>query len=145
MNDVSAALALDASTTSGSKRAFARHFGEMLLAMFVGMGVFGGLVALAFAATGASSSDLPGGVRVMLMGVYMTVPMVGWMTYRGHAAARNVEMAMSMLLPTAGAAALAWAGILGIGAALGVQHAVMVPAMLGVMLWRYDDYARPHA
>jgi hypothetical protein len=143
MNHGSATLSVDAGP--GGKRAFARHFGEMLLAMFVGMGVFGGLVALAFAATGASSSDLPGGVRVMLMGVYMTVPMVGWMTYRGHAAARNVEMAMSMLLPTACAAALAWAGVLGIGAALGVQHAVMVPAMLGVMLWRYDDYARPHA
>lgn len=26
-----------------------------------------------------------------------------------------------------------------------VQHAVMVPAMLGVMLWRYDEYATPHA
>jgi hypothetical protein len=143
MNQGTATLSLDAGP--GSKRAFARHFGEMLLAMFLGMGVFGGLVALGFAATGGSSSDLPGGVRVMLMGVYMTVPMVGWMAYRGHAAARNVEMAMSMLVPTAGAAALAWAGVLGTGAALGVQHAVMVPAMLGVMLWRYGDYARPHA
>jgi hypothetical protein len=28
------------------------------------------------------------------------------------------------------------------GAALGVQHAVMVPAMLGVMLWRYGHYSR---
>jgi hypothetical protein len=43
------------------------------------------------------------------------------------------------------AAALAFAGALGTGAALGVQHAVMVPAMLGVMLWRYEESARPHA
>ncbi len=52
---------------------------------------------------------------------------------------------MSMMVPTVVAAALAFAGILGTGAALGVQHTVMVPAMLGVMLWRYDHYARPRA
>jgi hypothetical protein len=147
MNQGSATLSLGAplSGRSGSKRAFARHFGEMLLAMFLGMGVLGGLAAVIFAASGGSSSDLPGGARVMLMGVYMTVPMVAWMRYRGHAAARNLEMALSMMAPTLAAAVLAWAGALGTGAALGVQHVVMVPAMLGVMLWRYDHYARPHS
>lgn len=143
----SATLSIDAGASAGrgSWRAFARHFGEMLIAMFLGMGVFGGLAALGFAAAGGSSSDLPGGVRVMLMGIYMTVPMVLWMRYRGHAATHNAEMAMSMMVPTVVAAALAFAGALGTGAALGVQHAVMVPAMLAVMLWRYDHYARPHA
>jgi len=146
MNRDSAALPIDAlPTRSGSRRAFARHFGEMLIAMFLGMGVLGGLAALIFAMSGGSSSDLPGGVRVLLMGVYMTVPMVLWMRYRGHAAARNIEMALSMLLPTVAAAALAFAGTLGTGAALGVQHVVMVPAMLGVMLWRYEHYSQPHA
>jgi len=147
MNHESGALSLDAGLPgrSAGKRAFARHFGEMLVAMFLGMGVFGGLAALGFAAAGGSSSDLPGGARVMLMGIYMTVPMVLWMRYRGHAAARNAEMAMSMMVPTGVAAGLAFAGPLGTGAALGVQHAVMVPAMLAVMLWRYDHYARPHA
>ena len=146
MNRESATLSIDAgvSSGSGSIRAFARHFGEMVLAMLLGMGVLGGLAALVFAASGGSSSDMPGGVRVMLMGLYMTVPMVLWMRYRGHAAARNVEMAMSMIVPTVAAAALAWAGALGTGAALGVQHVVMIPAMLGVMLWRYEHYSQPH-
>jgi flagellar biosynthetic protein FliP len=143
MKHGAATVSLDAgrSTRSAGKRAFARHFGEMLIAMFLGMGVLGGLAALVFAASGGSSSDLPGGVRVMLMGIYMTVPMVLWMRYRGHAAARNAEMALSMMIPTVAAAALAFAGMLGTGAALGVQHAAMVPAMLGVMLWRYGDYS----
>jgi hypothetical protein len=143
MNHGSVTLTRDTGlpTRTGSKRAFARHFGEMLIAMFLGMGVLGGLVVLGFAAAGGSSSDLPGGVRVMLMGIYMTVPMVLWMRYRGHAGARNAEMALSMMLPTVAAAALAFAGILGTGAALGIQHAAMVPAMLGVMLWRYADYS----
>jgi hypothetical protein len=71
--------------------------------------------------------------------------MVLWMSHRGHAAPRNVEMALSMIVPSVAAAALAWAGAIGSAAALGIQHAVMIPAMLGVMLWRYHDYSHPHA
>jgi hypothetical protein len=41
-------------------------------------------------------------------------------------------------------ATLAWAGALGTAAGLAVQHSVMVPAMLGVMLWRYEHYSQPH-
>jgi hypothetical protein len=147
MNHGSTTLSINAgaSSGSGSKRAFARHFGEMVLAMFVGMVVLGGLAELVFAVSGSSLSDQPGGTQVMLMGFNMTVPMVLWMSYRGHAAARNVEMALSMIVPSVAAAALAWAGALGSGAALGIQHAVMIPAMLGVMLWRYQEYSHPHS
>jgi hypothetical protein len=128
MNHDSATLNLNAGATSGgSKRAFARHFGEMVLAMFLGMLVLGGVAELLFAAAGSSLADQSGGAQVMLMGFNMTVPMVIWMSYRGHAAARNVEMAMSMIVPSVAAAALAWAGALESGAALGVQHAVMIP------------------
>jgi hypothetical protein len=147
MNHDSATLSINAgaSVGSGSKRAFARHFGEMVLAMLLGMLVLGGLAELAFALSGSSLSDQPGGTQVMLMAFNMTVPMVLWMRHRGHAAARNVEMALSMIVPSVAAAALAWAGAIGTGAALGIQHAVMIPAMLGVMLWRYQEYSHPHA
>jgi hypothetical protein len=134
-----------ASISPGSKRAFARHFGEMVLAMLLGMVVLGGLAEVVFALAGSSLSDQPGGTQVMLMGFNMTLPMLLWMSHRGHTAARTVEMALSMIVPSLAAAALAWAGALGSGAALGVQHAVMIPAMLGVMLWRYQDYSHPHA
>ena len=127
-----------------AKRVFALHFAEMVAAMFIGMGVLGGLAALTFAAADSSLTDQPGAVRVMLMGVYMTVPMVLWMRHRGHSGPRSVEMAASMLVPSFATAALAASGVLGAGAALGVQHAVMVPAMLGVMLWRYKEYSQPH-
>jgi hypothetical protein len=128
-----------------SKRTFLRHFVEMLLAMFVGMIALGGITQLVFAAAGSSLTDAPGSVRVLLMGFDMTVPMVAWMSYRGHARVRNAEMAVAMIVPTLAAAALAAVGALSSGAALGVQHAVMIPAMLGVMLWRYDHYWQPHA
>jgi nitrate/nitrite transporter NarK len=147
MNHGSAPRSLNTGVSGGSagKRAFARHFGEMLLAMLLGMAVLGGLAELVVAVIGGSVSDQPGGFRVMLMGLSMTVPMVIWMSYRGHDGARNAEMAASMMVPTVAAAALAAASALGSGAALGVQHAVMVPAMLGVMLWRYEHYSQPHA
>jgi hypothetical protein len=129
------------STRRASKWTFARHFGEMLLAMLLGMAVLGGLAQLAFALAGSSLSDQPGELRIMLMGFYMTVPMVIWMRYRGHSRPRTTEMAAAMVVPTLAAALLAWTGALGTGAGLAAQHAAMVPAMLGVMLWRYDDYS----
>jgi hypothetical protein len=131
-------------TERGSKRAFARHFGEMVLAMLLGMVVLGGFAELAFALSGSSLSDQPGGFQIVLMGFNMTVPMVIWMSYRGHARVQNMEMAASMVIPTLVAAALAWAGALGTAAGLGVQHAAMIPAMLGVMLWRYERYSQHH-
>ena len=131
------------STVRGSKRRFLRHFGEMLLAMFAGMLVLGGLAELALAAAGSSVTDAPGAVQVLLMGFHMTVPMVAWMRYRGHERARSAEMAGSMIVPTLIVAAPAAAGVIGAGTALGIQHVVMIPAMLGVMLWRYEHYAHP--
>jgi hypothetical protein len=124
-------------------RTFVRHFAEMVLVMFVGMGVLGGLAELIFAASGSGLAGQPTELRVMLMGAYMTVPMVAWMSYRGHDVLRNLEMAASMILPTVTVAVLASVGALELGAAMGIQHGVMIPAMLAVMLWRYQDYARP--
>jgi hypothetical protein len=137
---------MNASTThTQGRRRFIRHFVEMLVAMFAGMIVLGGLTQLAFAAAGGSLSDTPGSVRVLLMGFDMTVPMVAWMGYRGHPRSRNAEMAASMIVPTLAAAALTAVGLLSTGGGLALQHAVMIPAMLAVMLWRYDHYARAHA
>jgi hypothetical protein len=131
-------------TASGSKRHFLRHFGEMVLAMFAGMVVLGGLAAAAFAVAGSSMTHASGAAQVVMMGLSMTLPMVGWMAYRGHDRSRNAEMAASMILPTLAAAALAMTGALESEAALSLQHAVMIPAMLGVMLWRYEHYSGAH-
>ena len=130
---------------AGSRRRFLGHFGEMLLVMLLGMGVLSGLAQLAVAAAGGSLSDAPGSFRVLLMGFNMTVPMVAWMSYRGHPRAQNMEMAAAMIVPTLAAAAIPAAGVLSTGAALGIQHAAMIPAMLGVMLWRYEHYSQAHS
>jgi hypothetical protein len=50
---------------------------------------------------------------LMLLGtaVTMTVPMVGWIPYRGHGRRASTEMSASMLVPTFAAIALLQAGV----------------------------------
>lgn len=144
MNPEEPALVDHVDSGAGGRRAFIRHFLEMLLVMFAGMGVLTGLAALGYVAAGTELSAQPEASRVLLMGVNMTIPMVAWMSFRGHPWPRNTEMAASMLIPSLVVAALVSAGGLGGMAGLGIQHAIMVPAMLGVMIWRYGHYSHPH-
>jgi hypothetical protein len=123
------------------RRAFWLHFGEMLVAMFAGMAVLGGAVEGVLALAGSSLSNASPAVAAAVMAFNMTVPMVGWMRYRGHPARHNAEMAGSMIVPTGMVIALFWLNVLPGSAVLAVQHIVMIPAMLGVMLWRYEHYA----
>jgi hypothetical protein len=68
--------------------------------------------------------------------------MVGWMRYRGHGWRPSAEMAASMLIPTFGVMALLWAGLLtDIGALMTIEHLVMLPSMLVVMLLRREEYS----
>ena len=46
-----------------------------------------------------------------------------------------------MIVPTLAAAALAAAAVPSTGAALGVEHAAMIPATLGVTPRRYEHYS----
>ena len=130
-------------TTAGTRRnyRFALHFGEMLLVMVAGMVVLGGAVAGLLALAGTSMSGASGTLHAGVMGINMTVPMVWWMRRRGHAARQNAEMAASMIVPTILAIALGAASAIADDSVLFVQHVVMIPAMLAVMLWRYEHYA----
>lgn len=123
------------------RRRFVLHFVEMVLVMAVGMGVFSAVASAVFRLAGSSLMDQAGWLRISLMGVNMTIPMVLWMLLRRHTLAQNVEMAGAMLVPSFLSAGLVAVGILATPTGFVIQHAVMLPAMLGVMLWRYDEYA----
>ena len=138
---MSVSTAVAAPLARSPRRAFALHFGEMLLAMVAGMVVLGGVVAAGLAVAGTSLSAGPAWVSAAVMGFSMTVPMVWWMDRRGHDVRMNAEMAGSMIVPTILAIALSLAGAIAEDSVLLIQHVVMVPAMLGVMLWRYEHYA----
>jgi hypothetical protein len=126
-------------------RRFARHYLEMVAAMFLGMAVLWMPAREALAAAGMSSSELRNDAPALLlslMAVTMTVPMVAWMRYRGHGWRPSAEMSASMLVPAAGTIALLGAGLVeDLGALLLVEHVAMLLGMLVAMLLRPAEYS----
>lgn len=115
---------------------FALHYLEMVLAMLAGMTALGVVSALGL--------DLPDrtGIRLVEMALWMTVPMVLWMWFRGHSRRAGLEMAAAMLLPAAAALALLVTGVVTDGDVLVMaEHVVMFPAMLLAMVLRPGDHS----
>ena len=126
---------------SSSVKHFLRHYGEMVLAMFLGMAVLGLPADWALRSVGADSDAF----MFLGMATTMTVPMVGWMLYRGHGWRANTEMSASMFVPTFAIIGLLTTGLLtDIGILMAAEHVVMLLAMAGVMLLRPDEYIHHH-
>jgi hypothetical protein len=134
---------------SRSTRAFVRHFLEMLVVMMLGMcvlgGAFRGLHVLFFGNGFAAAWRDHVVLAAFAMAFNMTAPMVLWMRYRGHSWERGGEMAAAMNLPLLPLLGLYWADAIQAGGVLGLQMMLMIPAMLGVMLYRKEEYSAPHA
>jgi hypothetical protein len=125
---------------------FARHYVEMVIAMFAGMIALGMPAGLALGGLGVDLTEDAPTAMLLGMGITMTMPMVAWMRYRGHGWAASNEMAASMMVPTLGVVALLAVGIVDdTHALLAIQHVVMFPAMLAVMFLRLDEYTHAHA
>src|SRR4051794_11107486 len=124
---------------------FVRHYVEMVLAMFLGMAVLG----LPLYAVGSGWHELAieaPAIGFLGMAATMTVPMVGWMRYRGHGWRANTEMSASMSLPTVAAIGLVAGGVIeDIGTLLVIEHVAMLLGMLAAMLLRPDEYTHHHA
>jgi hypothetical protein len=119
---------------------FLRHFGEMVLAMLLGMGVLDVvnvaiLVPMGFAYLLGSPE-----ASALAMAVSMTVPMVAWMRISKHAWRLNAEMAGAMIVPTVLLIAVSALGLLPRTSLMLGTHLLMLPAMLAVMLARWRDY-----
>jgi hypothetical protein len=126
---------------SASTRHFTRHYVEMVVAMFLGMGVLLPPLGAALRAFGTSLHDTDT-LMISAMAVTMTVPMVGWMRYRGHGWQPCADMTAAMVVPTLGVLALLWSGLIGdLGTLLLIEHVVMLPSMLVAMLLRREEYA----
>lgn len=128
-----------------STRHFIRHYLEMIAAMIAGMIVIGIPAEGALHLIGSSTADLQDhapAVALLGMATMMTIPMVALMRYRGHAWRPCWEMSASMFIPTFGViAALATGLATDFGALMGIEHIAMLPAMLLVMVLRYEEYA----
>lgn len=123
-----------------------RHYLEMVLAMFVGMFVLGGLAIGALSAFGIGSNQLNDDLPALMflgMATTMTIPMVGWMLHRGHGRRANMEMSAAMFLPTFAVIGLLWAGLISdINTLMVIEHLAMLIAMAALMITRPGEYAR---
>jgi hypothetical protein len=126
---------------SPSTKHLVRHYVEMVIAMFLGMGVLGFPAAWAM---GALTDDTPA-LMFLRMATTTTVGMVGWMLYRGHGWRANTEMSASMFVPTFAVIGLLWGGLLtDLGALMIIEHVAMLLAMAGAMLLRPAEYTHHH-
>jgi hypothetical protein len=121
-------------------RGLARHYLEMVVAMFVGMAVFGGLFAGVVALLGLDV-ELSPTVTALKMAVDMALGMVVWMRYRGHAWSGTLEMAGVMLVAPVALLPLVWAGALDGDGLMMIEHVAMFPLMYLVMVRRHHEYA----
>ena len=123
---------------------FLLHFGEMVLAMMLGMYLLDMPSRAVISALGHSTSDPVTSALVMTFN--MTVPMVLWMRVRGHSWERSGEMGFAMLVPSIAIVALAILGVISRDGLAGTVMYPMIPAMLALMLYRRSEYAHsgPH-
>jgi hypothetical protein len=132
---------------AGTARRFLLHVGEMVLAMWVGMALFAGLRAVLSGTGPADSLRDHLDFRLVAMAIFMALPMVAVMRVRGHRWVRTAEMAGAMIVPVAVVCLLSHV-LTGLSAdtVATSSHVLMYVGMLGVMLYRYQEYAhvRPH-
>ena len=131
---------------SASTKHFVRHYVEMVIAMLLGMGLLMPPIGWALGAVDSSWSELrTSAPALMLLGmaVTMTVPMIGWMAFRGHGRRANTEITAAMLLPALAVVALLWTGLVAdLGILLVIEHVAMLASMLAAMLLRRAEYSR---
>jgi hypothetical protein len=124
-----------------SARTFAAHFGEMIVAMAVGM-VIGHPVWMflldAFDAGWLMTNPYTG---ALIMATDMTVAMSAWMKFRGHRWRPIAEMGAAMYLPFLLLFVPLTLGLIDDGALMLWGHALMLPAMAAVMLLRPSEHA----
>ena len=130
---------------SPSTKHLIRHYVEMVIAMFLGMAVLWVPAGWALGAVGRNwhvlAVDAPA-LMFLGMATTMTVPMVGWMLYRGHGWRANTEMSASMFVPAFAVIGLLWGGLLtDLGVPMIIEHVAMLLAMAGVMLLRPAEYS----
>jgi hypothetical protein len=114
---------------------FLGHFGGMVVAMMAGMAAFGMLLDV--------PRDSATELYVLLMAGSMSLPMVALMAWRRHSWRASAEMVAAMVVPPVALFPLLWAGVISGNMLVALQHGLMLPSMLAVMLVRRSEYGLP--
>ena len=80
---------------------FLLHLLEMLIAMQVGMGLFHLMLGLIRIYSNSRAFESGTTLHAFTMTVFMTIPMVAWMIFRGHGWRHCIEMVVAMVAPVA--------------------------------------------
>ncbi|MFF3228793.1 hypothetical protein ACFYV7_38775 [Nocardia suismassiliense] len=118
---------------------FVGHYLEMVLAMFIGMG----LLALLWMLIWPGLHDQPV-ASTLVMAADMTIGMAGWMAIRGHSRRMIVEMSVAMVAPFVVLLVPLVTGAITADTLMTVGHVLMFGTMLAAMLLRRSDYTHRH-
>ena len=127
----------------GRTFSFLRHLSEMTVAMLLGMFAYGLLLGLILGAAGSTVEDARLGQPELFalgMATSMSVPMVAWMRHRGHEWRKGIEMSAAMFAPALVLIGCYWLHAVQASSICPLACAAMIPAMVGAMLFRLDDY-----
>jgi hypothetical protein len=130
-------------TRFGRTLTFLRHLLEMTAAMVLGMLAYGLVVGGVASAAGSSFEDARLGQPELFalgMATSMTVPMVVWMRHRGHGWRDGLEMSAAMIAPALALIICYRLRAVAADSVCPLACAAMIPAMVGAMLFRLDDY-----
>ncbi|NRQ38674.1 hypothetical protein HII36_43650 [Nonomuraea sp. NN258] len=122
---------------------FARHYLEMIAAMLVGMALFDAALRGLLALAGTSFPDGYPTLTALKMTFDMSAGMLIWMRIRGHAWPATLEMTASMIVPVAALLPLLWLDVISADTLMLLEHVLMLPLMLVVMLRRRAEYGGP--
>ena len=112
--------------------------GAMMIGMIAGAAIFLSIVRVTW-----DEALLEYPVQALLvMAVSMTVPMVAWMRFRHHGWRSSGEMGAAMALPVIPFICLVVFDVTK-GAVCSLYCLATILAMLGVMLYRRDEYSMP--
>ena len=128
-------------THVGGRFQFARHLGEMMVAMWIGMPLGRGLFAAVFGSASNVAVRQHDVAWTLLMAFAMTGPMVAMMLYRGHSARSAGEMAAVMIGPALPLVGLELARVIS-GPVAGPYMGVSMVAMIALMVYRRREYRR---
>ena len=117
---------------------FARHYVEMLVAMFVGMMLLGPLWTLVWPGLDARAD-----LDALVMATDMAIGMAAWMLVRRNSWSHIAEMTGAMYVPFVVLLVPYWMGMISGDVLMTGGHVLMLVTMAAVMLRPHRGHARP--